>query len=165
MSNSLQPQGLYIPWNSPDQNTGVDSRSLLQGIFPTEGLNPGLCTAGGPVPAEPPGNPRILKWVAYPFSRGPSPPRNRTGVSCIVGRFFTSLATREAQCWDITDKTLCKFKVYNLLIVCIYMYCKMIITIELAISSIKSHSYLLFFVMRTFEIHYLAIFRYIIQYY
>ena len=31
----------YSPWNSPGQNTGVDSLSLLQGIFPTQGLNPG----------------------------------------------------------------------------------------------------------------------------
>ena len=30
------------PWNSPGQNTGVDSLFLLQGIFPTQGLNPGL---------------------------------------------------------------------------------------------------------------------------
>ena len=42
VSNSLQPQGLYRPWNSPGQNTGVDSRSFLQGIFPTQGLNPGF---------------------------------------------------------------------------------------------------------------------------
>ena len=42
MSNSLQPHGLYSPWNSPDQNTGVGSLSLLQGIFPTQGWNPGL---------------------------------------------------------------------------------------------------------------------------
>ena len=32
----------YSPWNSPGQNTRVGSRSLLQGIFPTKGLNPGL---------------------------------------------------------------------------------------------------------------------------
>ena len=32
----------YSPWNSPGQNTGVGSLSLLQGIFPTLGLNPGL---------------------------------------------------------------------------------------------------------------------------
>ena len=38
----FQPHGLYTPWNSPDQNTGVGSHSLLQGIFPTQGLNPGL---------------------------------------------------------------------------------------------------------------------------
>ena len=42
MSSSLRPQGLYGPWNSPGQNTGVGSLSLLQGIFPTQGLNPGL---------------------------------------------------------------------------------------------------------------------------
>ena len=33
---------LYSPWNSPGQNTEVGSLSLLQGIFPTQGLNPGL---------------------------------------------------------------------------------------------------------------------------
>ena len=42
MSDSLQPHGLYIPWNSLGENTGVGSLSLLQGIFPTQGLNPGL---------------------------------------------------------------------------------------------------------------------------
>ena len=42
MSNSLQPHELYRPWNSPDQNTGVSCCSLLQGIFPTQGSNPGL---------------------------------------------------------------------------------------------------------------------------
>ena len=42
MSNSLQPHGLYSPWNSPGQNTGVGSLSLLQGIFPTQELNQGL---------------------------------------------------------------------------------------------------------------------------
>ena len=36
MSNSLRPNGLYSPWNSPGQNTGVGSLSLLQGIFPTQ---------------------------------------------------------------------------------------------------------------------------------
>ena len=42
VSDSLQPRGLYSPWNSPGQNTGVGSLSLLQGIFPTQGLNPAL---------------------------------------------------------------------------------------------------------------------------
>ena len=40
---------------------------------------------------------RILAWVAFPFSRGSSQPRDRTQVSCIAGRCFTSWATREAQ--------------------------------------------------------------------
>ena len=39
---------------------------------------------------------RILEWVAFPFSRGSSQPRNRTRISCIAGRFFTNWATREA---------------------------------------------------------------------
>ena len=42
MSDSLQPHGLYSPRNSLGQNTGVGSLSLLQGIFPTQGLNPDL---------------------------------------------------------------------------------------------------------------------------
>ena len=42
MSNSLPSHGLYSPWNSPGQNTGVGSLSLLQGIYPTQGSNPGL---------------------------------------------------------------------------------------------------------------------------
>ena len=42
VSDSLQPHGLYSPWNSPGQNTGAGSRSLLQRIFPTQGSNPGL---------------------------------------------------------------------------------------------------------------------------
>ena len=39
---TLRPHGLYTPWNPQGQNTGVGSFSLLQGIFPTQGLNPGL---------------------------------------------------------------------------------------------------------------------------
>ena len=38
---------------------------------------------------------RILEWVAFPFSRGSSQPRDRTQVSCFAGRFFTIWATRE----------------------------------------------------------------------
>ena len=42
MSNPLQPHGLYSPWNSPGQSSGVGSLSLFQGIFPTLGSNSGL---------------------------------------------------------------------------------------------------------------------------
>ena len=42
MPDSLRPHGLYSPCNSLGQNTGMGSLSLLQGIFPTQGLNPGL---------------------------------------------------------------------------------------------------------------------------
>jgi len=40
---------------------------------------------------------RILEWVAIPFSRRSSQPRDQTQVSHIAGRFFTNWATREAQ--------------------------------------------------------------------
>ena len=46
VSNSLRPHGLYSPRNSPGQDTGVGSLSLLLGIFPTQGSKPGPHTAG-----------------------------------------------------------------------------------------------------------------------
>ena len=68
VSDSLRPHGLYR--NSPGQNTGVGSLSLLQGIFPTQGSNPGLphCRQilyqlshkGSPLLLAPP------KWLACP---------------------------------------------------------------------------------------------------
>ena len=42
---------------------------------------------------------RIPEWVAFPFSRGPSQPRDRTHISYIAGEFFTSWATRETQAY------------------------------------------------------------------
>ena len=70
VSDSLQPHGPYSPWNSPGQNTGVGSLSLLQGIFPTQGLNLGLPHCRGILyQLSHKGSPRILEWVAYPFSR------------------------------------------------------------------------------------------------
>ena len=63
MSNSLWPHGLYSPWNSLGQNTGVGSLSLLQGIF------------------------SLMEFQ----------PRNRTGISCIAGGFFTNWAIREGR--------------------------------------------------------------------
>ena len=97
MSHSLRPHGLYSPWNSPGQNTGVGTLPLLQGIFPTQGSNPGLPHCRQILyQLSHKGSPRIVKWVAYPFSRGSSQPRNQSGVSCITGGFFTSWVTREA---------------------------------------------------------------------
>ena len=98
VSDSLRPHGLYSPWNSPGQNTGVGSLFLLQGIFPTQGSILGLPRCRRILyQLSHKGSPGILEWVTYPFSSGSSPPRNRTGVSCIAGGFFTNWATREAQ--------------------------------------------------------------------
>ena len=117
VSDSLQPHGLYSqrnspdqdkvkvvqscltlcepmncsPWNSPGQNTGVGSLSLLQGIFPTQGSNPGLPHGRRILyQLSHKGSPRMLEWVAYPFSSRSSRPRNQTRVSCIAGGFFTN---------------------------------------------------------------------------
>ena len=90
--------GLYTPWNSPGQNTGVGSLSLLHGIFSTQGSNPGLPHYRWILyKLSHKGGPRILEWVAYPFSNGSSWPRNRAEVSCIAGEFFTNWAMREAE--------------------------------------------------------------------
>ena len=71
MSDSLRHHGLYSPGNSPGQNTGVGRLSLLQGIFPTQGLNLGLPHCGQFLyQLSHKGSPRILEWVAYPFSSG-----------------------------------------------------------------------------------------------
>ena len=96
LSNSLWPHRLYSPWNSLGQNTGVGSLSLLQGIFPIQGSNPDL-PHGRQIlyQLNHQGSPRILEWVAYPFSSGSAQPRNWTRVSCIAGRFLTNWAVRE----------------------------------------------------------------------
>ena len=58
VSNSLQPHGCYSPWNSPGQNTGVGSLSLLQQIFLTQESNPGLLHC---------------RWILYQLSYQGSP--------------------------------------------------------------------------------------------
>ena len=103
MFNSLWPHGLYSPWNSPGQNTGVGSLSLLQGIFPTQ-----ISNSSRPhcrwilYQLSHQGSPRILGWVVYPFTRENSWPRNTTRVSCIAGGFFTHWATWETPKGRIT---------------------------------------------------------------
>ena len=65
--------------------------------WPTHRLNPGLLHCRQILyQMSHKGSPRILKWVAYPFSRVSSWPRNQTRVSCIAGRFFANWAIREA---------------------------------------------------------------------
>ena len=108
---TVQPHVLYSPWNSPGQNTGAGSLSLLQGIFSTQGSNPGLLHCRQILyQLSHKGNPRILVWVAYPFSSRSSPSRNWIRVSCIAGRFFTNWAIRkpkkngEGDIWEKTYK-------------------------------------------------------------
>jgi len=80
------------PW------TGVGGLSLLQGTFLTQELNPGLLHCRQMLyQLRHKGSPRILQWVAYPFSRGSSQLRNQTGVSCIAGGLFTKLHGRKSK--------------------------------------------------------------------
>ena len=97
MSNSLRPHGLYSPWHSPGQNTGVSivpfSRVSSQPTDRTQSLPHCRWIL---YQQSHKGSPRILEWIAFPFSSGSSRPRNWIRVSHIAGRFFTSWATREA---------------------------------------------------------------------
>ena len=63
---------LCSPWNSPGQNTGVGSHSLLQGIFATQGSNPHCGQILYQLSHQ--RGSRILEWVAYPFFSGSSRP-------------------------------------------------------------------------------------------
>ena len=68
--------------------------AFLQGNPPNPGIKPrSSALQVDSLPTEPPGSPGTLERGAYPSSSGSSQPRNRTGVSCIAGGFFTSWAT------------------------------------------------------------------------
>ena len=117
-SDSLWPHGLYTYMQSfrPEYWSGKPFPS--PGIFPNQGSNPGL-PHGRQIlyQLSHKGSPRVLEWVAYPFSSGSSQPRNRTSVSCIAGGFFTNwVSTREASTNQIA---VCKQKYFlNCLILC-----------------------------------------------
>ena len=70
VTNSLQPCGLYSPWNSSGQNTGVGNLSLLQGIFPNQGSNPGLLHWG---------------WIRYQLSHKERPECQRKNLTELEG--------------------------------------------------------------------------------
>ena len=94
MPDSLRPHGQYSPWNFPGQNTGVGSDS--PGDLPNPGIKPrSPAWLVDSLPAEHKESPRILEWVAFPFSSRSFWPRNWTGVSYIAGGFFTNWAIRE----------------------------------------------------------------------
>ena len=72
VSHSVQPHGLQpvrllCPWDSPCKNTGVGCHAFLQGIFPTQGSNPGLLQC---------------RWILYHLSHQESP--ESESVSCLV---------------------------------------------------------------------------------
>ena len=88
----LQPARLLFPWGFSRK----EYHALPQGIFPTQGLNPGLPYCRQILyQLSHQGSPRILEWVTDLFSRGSSWPRNQTRISCIADGFFTSWTTIE----------------------------------------------------------------------
>ena len=97
--------GSSVHGDSPDEDTGVAYLALLQGIFQTQGSNPGLPHYRQILyQLSHQENPRILEWVARSFSKGSSRSRNQTRVSCIAGGFFFSWATREVHTHTHTFK-------------------------------------------------------------
>ena len=77
---NCSPPGSSVHGDSPGQNTGMGRYVLLQEIFPTQGPNPDLPHCRGILYClSYRGSPRILEWVAYPFSRGSSRPRTVPG--------------------------------------------------------------------------------------
>ena len=80
----MQADSLPAESQGKPKNTAVGSLSLLQGIFLTQESNRGLLHCRRILyQLSHKGSPKILQWVAYPFSSGSSQPRNRTWVSCI----------------------------------------------------------------------------------
>ena len=89
--SALHADSLPAEPQGKPKNTGVGSLPLLHGIFLTKGSNPGLPRCRWILyQLSHKGSPRILVWVAYPFSSGSSRPSNQARVSCIAGRFFTN---------------------------------------------------------------------------
>ena len=88
---------LLCPWRISRQGYWSELQALLQGIFPTQGSNPGLPHCRPILDhLSHQGSLRILEWAVYLFSGGSSWSRSRTKMSFIAGGFFTSWATREA---------------------------------------------------------------------
>ena len=80
MSNSLWPHGLCSPWNSPGQNIGVGSLSLLQGIFPAQWSNWGL---------------PHCRWILYQLSHQGSPPYSQSHVFSLSHLWMGELDHKE----------------------------------------------------------------------
>ena len=99
VSDSLRPHGLYNSWNSSGQNTGVGSLSLLQGIFPAQGLNSGFLYCRQILyQLIHKGNPRILEWVvSLSLLQGTLPdPGIKLGSLALQADSFPTEQMREA---------------------------------------------------------------------
>ena len=84
VSNSLRSHGLYSPWNSPGQNIGVGSLSLLQGIFPTQGSTPGLLH---------------YRWILYQLSHKGSPIQPKDTPFPVLNQSIVPCPVLTVACW------------------------------------------------------------------
>ena len=124
MSDSLQPPDCIL-WNSPGRNTGVDSLSLLQGIFPTQIKPRSLTLQVDSLPVEPQGKPKntgvgslsllqrifltqqlnwgllLCKWILYQLSYQGSP---LALMHCLENMQYIGKAQVQAQKISVTDK-------------------------------------------------------------
>ena len=116
--HGLQPTRLLCPCNSPGKNTGVDCQSLLQGIFPTQGLKPGLLHCR-----------KILYCLSYHGSRREVRPRNvvvrqecdwwmpsRGWLDCKPFQLYpniTCFQTRATNVWVIIPIGIKTFKIFK----------------------------------------------------
>ena len=88
VSNSLQPHGLYSPWNSPGQNTGVGNLSFLQGIFPTQWSNPGR---------------PHCRWILYQLSH------REASIVRLVQNYSFALLSLAIWYWNIKFLNNCEY--------------------------------------------------------
>ena len=86
------PPGSPVHGDSPGKNTGVGCHALLQGIFSTQGSNPGLSHCRRILfPLSHQGSPRILEWVACSFSGDLPNPGIKLGSPALQDRKSTRL--------------------------------------------------------------------------
>ena len=138
MSDSLWPYGLYSLWNSLGQNTRVGSPSLLQEIFLSQELNPGLLPCRWILyQLSHKWSPIILEWVAYPFSSA-GKPKNRVtpfvkyfpycssldpNLHCLCGRPVFFLTWCWWNCWGSSGLNQAQFYLSSGCILCLGLLC------------------------------------------
>ena len=109
MPNSLRPHALYSPWNSPGQNTGVDSLSLLQGDLPNPRIKPrSPALEVDSLPAEPPGKPKNTRLGSLSLLQGifPTQESNRGLLHC--RRFLYQLSFQGSLISVLGDTQMCQ---------------------------------------------------------
>ena len=99
---ACSPLGSSVHGDSPAKNNGVSCHALLEGIFPTQRSNPGLPHCRQILyRLSHKGSPRILEWIAYPFSSGSSQPREASTQNTISRPETTFYYQKYSSCYTI----------------------------------------------------------------